>query len=185
MISDCIYMNLNVFLSKPFWGTWILRRILFTLPGSHALLHQLKANKHTNPFTAQCDSHRPFFVQESQFFQHYELCLSGPPLGEGSFSVCRMCRHKQSNHEYAVKIVSRRLVEMWCCSCICVIAFGLCAFYFITVIWWHKSEKVVVDAECVFWLLGWRQTPRGRSLLWGNVSLTQTSSSCMKSTQIR
>uniref|UniRef100_A0A671U487 Ribosomal protein S6 kinase n=1 Tax=Sparus aurata TaxID=8175 RepID=A0A671U487_SPAAU len=46
---------------------------------------------------------------ESQFFQHYELCLSGPPLGEGSFSVCRMCRHKQSNHEYAVKIVSRRM----------------------------------------------------------------------------
>uniref|UniRef100_A0A671U522 non-specific serine/threonine protein kinase n=1 Tax=Sparus aurata TaxID=8175 RepID=A0A671U522_SPAAU len=87
-------------------------RILFTLPGSHALLHQQKANKRTNPFTAQCDSHRLFFVQESQFFQHYELCLSGPPLGEGSFSVCRMCRHKQSNHEYAVKIVSRRLVEM-------------------------------------------------------------------------
>uniref|UniRef100_A0AAQ5XS89 non-specific serine/threonine protein kinase n=1 Tax=Amphiprion ocellaris TaxID=80972 RepID=A0AAQ5XS89_AMPOC len=46
--------------------------------------------------------------QESQFFQHYELCLHGPPLGEGSFSVCRKCRHKQTGHEYAVKIVSRR-----------------------------------------------------------------------------
>uniref|UniRef100_A0A672IAP1 Ribosomal protein S6 kinase n=1 Tax=Salarias fasciatus TaxID=181472 RepID=A0A672IAP1_SALFA len=45
---------------------------------------------------------------ESQFFQHYELCLHGPPLGEGSFSVCRKCKHKQTGHEYAVKIVSRR-----------------------------------------------------------------------------
>uniref|UniRef100_A0A668AWZ1 Ribosomal protein S6 kinase n=1 Tax=Myripristis murdjan TaxID=586833 RepID=A0A668AWZ1_9TELE len=50
-----------------------------------------------------------FFCQESQFFQNYELCLQGPPLGEGSFSVCRKCRHKQSGHEYAVKIVSRRM----------------------------------------------------------------------------
>uniref|UniRef100_A0A672ICF8 non-specific serine/threonine protein kinase n=1 Tax=Salarias fasciatus TaxID=181472 RepID=A0A672ICF8_SALFA len=48
------------------------------------------------------------FAQESQFFQHYELCLHGPPLGEGSFSVCRKCKHKQTGHEYAVKIVSRR-----------------------------------------------------------------------------
>lgn len=49
--------------------------------------------------------------QESQFFLHYDLDLQGPPLGEGSFSVCRKCRHKQSGHEYAVKIVSRRSVE--------------------------------------------------------------------------
>uniref|UniRef100_A0AAX7USY4 Ribosomal protein S6 kinase n=1 Tax=Astatotilapia calliptera TaxID=8154 RepID=A0AAX7USY4_ASTCA len=47
--------------------------------------------------------------QESQFFQHYELCFQGPPLGEGSFSVCRKCKHKQTGHEYAVKIVSRRM----------------------------------------------------------------------------
>lgn len=42
---------------------------------------------------------------------HYELCLQGPPLGEGSFSVCRKCRHKQSGQEYAVKIISRRCAE--------------------------------------------------------------------------
>jgi len=48
------------------------------------------------------------FFQESQFFLNYELCLQGPPLGEGSFSVCRKCRHIQSGHDYAVKIVSRR-----------------------------------------------------------------------------
>uniref|UniRef100_A0A8C5ED06 Ribosomal protein S6 kinase n=1 Tax=Gouania willdenowi TaxID=441366 RepID=A0A8C5ED06_GOUWI len=48
-------------------------------------------------------------LKESQFFLHYELCLLGPPLGEGSFSVCRKCRHKQTGHEYAVKIISRRM----------------------------------------------------------------------------
>ncbi|XP_026227165.1 ribosomal protein S6 kinase alpha-4 [Anabas testudineus] len=52
---------------------------------------------------------RSAMLQESQFFHHYELYLQEPPLGEGSFSVCRKCRHKQSGHEYAVKIVSRRM----------------------------------------------------------------------------
>uniref|UniRef100_A0A674CSJ9 Ribosomal protein S6 kinase n=1 Tax=Salmo trutta TaxID=8032 RepID=A0A674CSJ9_SALTR len=47
--------------------------------------------------------------QDSMFFQLYELCLQGAPLGEGSFSVCRKCRHHQSGHEYAVKIISRRM----------------------------------------------------------------------------
>uniref|UniRef100_G3QA73 non-specific serine/threonine protein kinase n=1 Tax=Gasterosteus aculeatus aculeatus TaxID=481459 RepID=G3QA73_GASAC len=44
------------------------------------------------------------------FFQHYELCLHGPPLGEGSFSVCRKCRHKQTGNEFAVKIYHTYLV---------------------------------------------------------------------------
>uniref|UniRef100_A0A673A1P8 non-specific serine/threonine protein kinase n=1 Tax=Sphaeramia orbicularis TaxID=375764 RepID=A0A673A1P8_9TELE len=52
---------------------------------------------------------RSAMLQESQFFQNYELCLQGAPLGEGSFSVCRRCRHKQSGLDYAVKIVSRRM----------------------------------------------------------------------------
>uniref|UniRef100_A0A8C6LS50 non-specific serine/threonine protein kinase n=1 Tax=Nothobranchius furzeri TaxID=105023 RepID=A0A8C6LS50_NOTFU len=42
----------------------------------------------------------------SQFFLHYDLDLHSPPLGEGSFSVCRRCRHKQTGHEYAVKIAN-------------------------------------------------------------------------------
>ncbi|XP_023132113.1 ribosomal protein S6 kinase alpha-4 [Amphiprion ocellaris] len=58
---------------------------------------------------ASASVQRSAMLQESQFFQHYELCLHGPPLGEGSFSVCRKCRHKQTGHEYAVKIVSRRM----------------------------------------------------------------------------
>ncbi|KAJ3589029.1 hypothetical protein NHX12_009877 [Muraenolepis orangiensis] len=52
---------------------------------------------------------RSAMLAESQFFLKYELCLQGPPLGEGSFSVCRKCRHIQSGHDYAVKIVSRRM----------------------------------------------------------------------------
>ncbi|XP_057207720.1 ribosomal protein S6 kinase alpha-4-like [Triplophysa rosa] len=55
---------------------------------------------------------RSAMLKESQFFQLYELCLQGPPLGEGSFSVCRKCRHRQSGQEYAVKIVSRRMEAM-------------------------------------------------------------------------
>uniref|UniRef100_A0A3B4H4F5 Ribosomal protein S6 kinase n=1 Tax=Pundamilia nyererei TaxID=303518 RepID=A0A3B4H4F5_9CICH len=58
---------------------------------------------------ASASVQRSAMLQESQFFQHYELCFQGPPLGEGSFSVCRKCKHKQTGHEYAVKIVSRRM----------------------------------------------------------------------------
>uniref|UniRef100_A0A674CSK8 Ribosomal protein S6 kinase n=1 Tax=Salmo trutta TaxID=8032 RepID=A0A674CSK8_SALTR len=52
---------------------------------------------------------RSAMLADSMFFQLYELCLQGAPLGEGSFSVCRKCRHHQSGHEYAVKIISRRM----------------------------------------------------------------------------
>ncbi|KAK7173945.1 hypothetical protein R3I93_003697 [Phoxinus phoxinus] len=55
---------------------------------------------------------RSSMLKDSQFFQHYELCLQGAPLGEGSFSVCRKCRHRQSGQEYAVKIISRRMEAM-------------------------------------------------------------------------
>ncbi|KAJ8405177.1 hypothetical protein AAFF_G00321680 [Aldrovandia affinis] len=52
---------------------------------------------------------RSAMLKDSQFFQQYDLCLKEVPLGEGSFSVCRKCRHKQTGQEYAVKIVSRRM----------------------------------------------------------------------------
>uniref|UniRef100_A0A6Q2Z7F0 Ribosomal protein S6 kinase n=1 Tax=Esox lucius TaxID=8010 RepID=A0A6Q2Z7F0_ESOLU len=52
---------------------------------------------------------RSAMLEDSTFFQHYELCLQGAPLGEGSFSVCRKCRHRQTGQEYAAKIVSRRM----------------------------------------------------------------------------
>lgn len=50
----------------------------------------------------------PLCPQDSPFFQQYELDLREPALGQGSFSVCRRCRQRQSGQEFAVKILSRR-----------------------------------------------------------------------------
>lgn len=47
-------------------------------------------------------------MQDSPFFQQYELDLREPALGQGSFSVCRRCRQRQGGQEFAVKILSRR-----------------------------------------------------------------------------
>ncbi|KOC68480.1 Ribosomal protein S6 kinase alpha-5 [Habropoda laboriosa] len=47
--------------------------------------------------------------EESSFFQTYELDPREEALGDGSFSVCRKCRHRKKLQEYAVKIVSRRI----------------------------------------------------------------------------
>ncbi|KAF4009856.1 hypothetical protein G4228_001277 [Cervus hanglu yarkandensis] len=54
---------------------------------------------------------RSVMMQDSPFFQQYELDLREPALGQGSFSVCRRCRQLQSGQEFAVKILSRRLEE--------------------------------------------------------------------------
>ncbi|XP_008565673.1 PREDICTED: ribosomal protein S6 kinase alpha-4, partial [Galeopterus variegatus] len=48
-------------------------------------------------------------VARSAMMQQYELDLREPALGQGSFSVCRRCRQRQSGQEFAVKILSRRL----------------------------------------------------------------------------
>ncbi|XP_034187998.1 ribosomal protein S6 kinase alpha-5 isoform X1 [Osmia lignaria lignaria] len=47
--------------------------------------------------------------EESTFFQAYELDPREEALGDGSFSVCRKCRHRKTLQEFAVKIVSRRI----------------------------------------------------------------------------
>ena len=47
--------------------------------------------------------------EESTFFQQYEMDLHEDALGDGSFSVCRRCVHRQTGRAYAVKIVSRRI----------------------------------------------------------------------------
>lgn len=46
--------------------------------------------------------------KNSQFFHSYDLDMRSPPLGEGSFSVCRRCIHKATGRPYAVKIISRK-----------------------------------------------------------------------------
>lgn len=47
--------------------------------------------------------------EESAFFQTYELDREAPALGDGSFSICLRCRHRKTQQEYAVKIVSQRV----------------------------------------------------------------------------
>ncbi|XP_063216041.1 ribosomal protein S6 kinase alpha-5-like isoform X2 [Bacillus rossius redtenbacheri] len=47
--------------------------------------------------------------QDSLFFQNYTINLREGILGDGSFSVCRKCCHRQTGQEFAVKIVSRKI----------------------------------------------------------------------------
>ncbi|KAB7502416.1 Ribosomal protein S6 kinase alpha-5 [Armadillidium nasatum] len=47
--------------------------------------------------------------KDSPFFKNYDIDLHDRILGEGSFSVCRKCVHKQTNKNYSVKIVSRKI----------------------------------------------------------------------------
>jgi len=48
-------------------------------------------------------------LQDSPFFQNYDLNLKEGILGDGSFSVCRKCTNRQTGEEFAVKIVSRKI----------------------------------------------------------------------------
>ncbi|XP_049882058.1 ribosomal protein S6 kinase alpha-5-like isoform X2 [Pectinophora gossypiella] len=52
------------------------------------------------------DKLKGWVAKDSPFFQKYAVDLSSPLLGDGSFSVCRKCIHRQTGKEYAVKIIS-------------------------------------------------------------------------------
>ena len=60
---------------------------------------------------ALCVFNFPPFLscQKSPFFLHYDLDVRERILGDGSYSVCRRCVHRQTGQERAVKIVSRRI----------------------------------------------------------------------------
>lgn len=52
---------------------------------------------------------RSAMMKDSPFYMTYELDLRENALGEGSFSICRKCTHKNTKQNYAVKIVSKRM----------------------------------------------------------------------------
>ncbi|XP_068624300.1 ribosomal protein S6 kinase alpha-5-like isoform X2 [Battus philenor] len=52
------------------------------------------------------DKLKGWVAKDSPFFQKYAVDLSTPLLGDGSFSVCRKCIHRQTGKDYAVKIIS-------------------------------------------------------------------------------
>ncbi|KAL4703944.1 hypothetical protein ACJJTC_009549, partial [Scirpophaga incertulas] len=52
------------------------------------------------------DKLKGWVAKDSPFFQKYSVDLTSPLLGDGSYSVCRKCIHRQTGKEYAVKIIS-------------------------------------------------------------------------------
>ncbi|KAM3968551.1 ribosomal protein S6 kinase alpha-4 [Aphomia sociella] len=52
------------------------------------------------------DKLKGWVAKDSPFFQKYAVDLSTPLLGDGSYSVCRKCIHRQTGKEFAVKIIS-------------------------------------------------------------------------------
>ncbi|XP_032678914.1 ribosomal protein S6 kinase alpha-5-like isoform X2 [Odontomachus brunneus] len=51
----------------------------------------------------------PTCLEDSSFLQQYEVSPREKALGDGSFSVCLRCRHRKTQQEFAVKIISRRV----------------------------------------------------------------------------
>lgn len=52
------------------------------------------------------DKLKGWIAKDSPFFQKYAVDLSTPLLGDGTYSVCRKCIHRDTGKEYAVKIIS-------------------------------------------------------------------------------
>lgn len=47
-------------------------------------------------------------LNNSPFFQAYDINFDEDIIGDGTFSICRRCTHRATGKEYAVKIVSRK-----------------------------------------------------------------------------
>ncbi|KAG5892006.1 hypothetical protein JTB14_024447 [Gonioctena quinquepunctata] len=84
---------------KIFKGySYIAPSVLFT---KNAISEDiLKPSKHH-------DALKNFAINDSQFFQTYDVDFSEDIVGDGTFSIVRRCVHKTTGTEYAVKIVSR------------------------------------------------------------------------------
>ncbi|CAF1589756.1 unnamed protein product, partial [Didymodactylos carnosus] len=68
------------------------------------LYNLLRLTNHQRPDPSQL--HR--LIKTSSFFFNYELVDREGFLGEGSYSICRRCRNRRTQEEFAVKIVSNR-----------------------------------------------------------------------------
>ncbi|UJR38442.1 hypothetical protein I4U23_031110 [Adineta vaga] len=68
------------------------------------LYNLLRLTNHQRPDPSQL--HR--LIKTSPFFRNYELIDREGFLGEGSYSICRRCRNRRTQEEFAVKIVSLR-----------------------------------------------------------------------------
>ncbi|CAF1659031.1 unnamed protein product, partial [Adineta ricciae] len=68
------------------------------------LYNLLRLTNHQRPDPSQL--HR--LIKTSPFFRNYELIDREGFLGEGSYSICRRCRSRRTQEEFAVKIVSLR-----------------------------------------------------------------------------
>lgn len=49
-------------------------------------------------------------LEDSEFFKSFTVNINEPPLGDGSFSICRKCKEISSGKEFAVKILSKKYV---------------------------------------------------------------------------
>ncbi|CAF0969681.1 unnamed protein product [Didymodactylos carnosus] len=68
------------------------------------LYNLLRLTNHQRPDPSQL--HR--LIKTSSFFLNYELVDREGFLGEGSYSICRRCRNRRTQEEFAVKIISNR-----------------------------------------------------------------------------
>jgi len=68
------------------------------------LYNLLRLTNHQRPDPSQL--HR--LIKTSPFFRNYELIDREGFLGEGSYSICRRCRNRRTQEDFAVKILSIR-----------------------------------------------------------------------------
>ncbi|CAF1006749.1 unnamed protein product [Rotaria sordida] len=68
------------------------------------LYNLLRLTNYQRPDPSQL--HR--LIKTSPFFRNYELIDREGFLGEGSYSICRRCRNRRTQEDFAVKIVSHR-----------------------------------------------------------------------------
>ncbi|XP_008213525.1 ribosomal protein S6 kinase alpha-4 isoform X2 [Nasonia vitripennis] len=91
---------------KVFRGySYVAPSVIFS---DNVVSNGLLASRPASPEQPRTDAFATRF-EDSTFFQQYELDIHEEPLGDGSFSVCRRCRHRQTGQEFAVKILSRRV----------------------------------------------------------------------------